>query len=58
MQGRTLTMAMSAEPHFLDPTLAGPFYSRYVFNAAAVKTSLERDLDTPQSARGRSRATW
>jgi peptide/nickel transport system substrate-binding protein len=100
-EGGTLTMALSAEPDFLDPTLAGSFYSRYVFNAmceklydvnadtevvpqlaasmpkvsnggktvtikvrqgvtfadgtdldaAAVKTSLERDLDNPQSAR-------
>jgi peptide/nickel transport system substrate-binding protein len=99
--GGTLTMALSAEPDFLDPTLAGSFYSRYVFNAmceklydvnadvrivpqlaasmpttsdhgktvtiklrtgikfadgttmdsSAVKTSLERDLDNPQSAR-------
>jgi peptide/nickel transport system substrate-binding protein len=99
--GGTLTMALSAEPDFLDPTLAGSFYSRYVFNAmceklydvnadtevvpqlaasmpqvsnggktvtikvrqgvkfadgttldaAAVKTSLERDLTNPQSAR-------
>jgi peptide/nickel transport system substrate-binding protein len=99
--GGTLTMALSAEPDFLDPTLAGSFYSRYVFNAmceklydlnsevrivpqlaasmpttsdggktvtiklrtgitfsdgtsmdsAAVKTSLERDLNDPQSAR-------
>jgi peptide/nickel transport system substrate-binding protein len=99
--GGTLTMALSAEPDFLDPTLAGSFYSRYVFNAmceklydvnadtevvpqlaasmpqvsddgktvtiklrpdvkfadgttldaAAVKTSLERDLNNPQSAR-------
>jgi peptide/nickel transport system substrate-binding protein len=31
--GGTLTMALSAEPDFLDPTLAGSFYSRYVFNA-------------------------
>lgn len=100
-EGGTLTMALSAEPDFLDPTLAGSFYSRYVFNAmceklydvnadtevvpqlaasmpqvsdggktvtikvrqgvkfadgtdldaASVKTSLERDLDNPQSAR-------
>jgi peptide/nickel transport system substrate-binding protein len=100
-QGGTLTMALSAEPDFLDPTLAGSFYSRYVFNAmceklydinadvrivpqlaasmpktskdgktvtiklrqgikfadgttmdsSAVKTSLERDLNDPQSAR-------
>jgi peptide/nickel transport system substrate-binding protein len=99
--GGTLTMALSAEPDFLDPTLAGSFYSRYVFNAmceklydvnadvrivpqlaasmpqtsqdgktvtinlrqgikfadgttmdsAAVRTSLERDLNNPQSAR-------
>jgi len=99
--GGTLTMALSAEPDFLDPTLAGSFYSRYVFNAmceklydvnadaevvpqladgmpkitdggktvtikvrqgitfadgttldaAAVKTSIERDLTNPQSAR-------
>jgi len=99
--GGTLTMALSAEPDFLDPTLAGSFYSRYVFNAmceklydlnsdvrivpqlaasmpttsdqgktvtiklrtgikfadgttmdaSAVKTSLERDLSDPQSAR-------
>ncbi len=99
--GGTLTMALSAEPDFLDPTLAGSFYSRYVFNAmceklydlnsevrivpqlaasmpttsdggktvtielrtgikfsdgttmdsAAVKTSIERDLNDPQSAR-------
>ncbi len=99
--GGTLTMALSAEPDFLDPTLAGSFYSRYVFNAmceklydlnadvrvvpqlaaslpttsadgktvtiklrtgikfadgttmdsSAVKTSLERDLTNPQSAR-------
>jgi len=99
--GGTLTMALSAEPDFLDPTLAGSFYSRYVFNAmceklydlnsdvrivpqlaasmptasdqgktvtiklrtgvkfadgttmdaSAVKTSLERDLNDPQSAR-------
>jgi peptide/nickel transport system substrate-binding protein len=99
--GGTLTMALSAEPDFLDPTLAGSFYSRYVFNAmceklydvnadtkvvpqlaasmpqvsnggktvtikvrqgikfadgttldaSAVKTSLERDLSNPQSAR-------
>jgi peptide/nickel transport system substrate-binding protein len=99
--GGTLTMALSAEPDFLDPTLAGSFYSRYIFNAmceklydvnadaevvpqlatsmpqvsddgktvtievrqgikfadgttldaSAVKTSLERDLTNPQSAR-------
>ncbi|MBO0846879.1 MAG: ABC transporter substrate-binding protein [Nocardioides sp.] len=99
--GGTLTMALSAEPDYLDPTLAGSFYSRYVFNAmceklydlnsdiqivpqlaasmpqvsdggktvtiklregikfadgttmdaSAVKTSLERDLNNPQSAR-------
>ncbi|HEX4472700.1 MAG TPA: ABC transporter substrate-binding protein [Nocardioides sp.] len=99
--GGTLTMALSAEPDFLDPTLAGSFYSRYVFNAmceklydlnasvrivpqlaaslpttskdgrtvtiklrqgvkfadgttmnsSAVKISLERDLNNPQSAR-------
>ena len=100
-EGGTLTMALSAEPDFLDPTLAGSFYSRYVFNAmceklydlnanvrivpqlaaslpttskdgktvtiklrqgvkfadgttmdsSAVKISLERDLNNPQSAR-------
>ncbi len=99
--GGTLTMALSAEPDFLDPTLAGSFYSRYVFHAMceklydinadteivpqlaeslptisddgltveiqvrqgvkfadgtdldaeAVKTSLERDLTNPESAR-------
>jgi peptide/nickel transport system substrate-binding protein len=99
--GGTLTLALSAEPDFLDPTLAGSFYSRYVFNAmceklydinadtdivpqlaeslpsisddgltvtiklregvkfadgtdldsTAVKTSLERDLTNPESAR-------
>jgi peptide/nickel transport system substrate-binding protein len=99
--GGTLTMALSAEPDFLDPTLAGSFYSRYVFHAmceklydinadteivpqlaeslptvsddgttvtiklrdgvkfadgtdfdsTAVKTSLERDLTNPESAR-------
>jgi peptide/nickel transport system substrate-binding protein len=99
--GGTLTMALSAEPDFLDPTLAGSLYSRYVFtamceklydlnadvqivpqlaaslpevsndgktvtiklrqgikfadgmtlDASAVKTSLERDLNNPQSAR-------
>lgn len=100
-QGGTLTVALSAEPDFLDPTLAASFYSRYVFaamceklydldkdvkvvpqlakslpqvsadgktvtialrdgikfadgtpfNSAAVKTSLDRDLTNPQSAR-------
>ena len=35
--GGTLTMALSAEPDFLDPTLAGSFYSRYVFNAMCQK---------------------
>ncbi|MDX6231315.1 MAG: peptide/nickel transport system substrate-binding protein [Nocardioidaceae bacterium] len=99
--GGTLTIALSAEPDFLDPTLAGSLYSRYIFNAMceklydlnkdvrivpqlakslpetsadgktvtiplrtgikfadgtpfnaeAVKTSLERDLTNPQSAR-------
>jgi peptide/nickel transport system substrate-binding protein len=99
--GGTLTIALSAEPDFLDPTLAGSLYSRYIFNAmceklydldsqvhivpqlaaslpktsadgktvtialrdgikfadgtplnsAAVKTTLERDLTNPQSAR-------
>ncbi|MDQ1626912.1 MAG: peptide/nickel transport system substrate-binding protein [Actinomycetota bacterium] len=99
--GGTLTVALSAEPDFLDPTLAGSLYSRYIFNAmceklydldsqvhivpqlakslpkasadgktvtielrqgitfadgtpldsAAVKTTLERDLTNPQSAR-------
>jgi len=99
--GGTLTVALSAEPDFLDPTLAGSLYSRYVFNAmcqklydldssvhiqpqlaksmpqtsadgktvtiklrsgivfadgtpfnsAAVKTTLERDLTNPRSAR-------
>jgi peptide/nickel transport system substrate-binding protein len=99
--GGTLTMAMSAEPDFLDPTLAASFYSRFVFasmceklydfdksstvipqlaaslpetssdgktvtialrdgitfadgtplNAAAVKTTLERNLENPQSSR-------
>jgi peptide/nickel transport system substrate-binding protein len=100
-EGGTLTMALSAEPDYLDPTLAGSFYSRYVFHAmceklydvdsetdivpqlasdlpdisedgrtvtiplrsgitfadgttmdsSAVKTSLERHLENPQSAR-------
>jgi peptide/nickel transport system substrate-binding protein len=36
-EGGTLTMALSAEPDFLDPTLAGSFYSRYVFNAMCEK---------------------
>src|SRR5919107_3030161 len=99
--GGTLVMALSAEPDFLDPTLARSFYSRYVFsamceklydvdenaqlvpqlatdlpetsgdgktvtiklrqgvrfadgtdfNSAAVKTTLQRDLTNPQSAR-------
>jgi peptide/nickel transport system substrate-binding protein len=99
--GGTLTIAMSAEPDFLDPTFAGSLYSRYVFNSmceklydldpsarvvpqlaasmpttssdgktvtiklrsgikfadgtalnsAAVKTTLERDLTNPKSAR-------
>jgi peptide/nickel transport system substrate-binding protein len=99
--GGTLVMALSAEPDFLDPTLARSLYSRYVFsamceklydvdqdaqlvpqlatdlpqtsgdgktltiklrkgvrfadgtdfNSAAVKTTLQRDLTNPQSAR-------
>ena len=35
--GGTLTLALSAEPDFLDPTLAGSFYSRYVFHAMCEK---------------------
>lgn len=99
--GGTLVMALSAEPDFLDPTLARSLYSRYVFsamceklydvdknaqivpqlatklpqtsgdgktltiklrtgvrfadgtdfNSEAVKTTLQRDLTNPQSAR-------
>ncbi|MFL6133386.1 MAG: ABC transporter substrate-binding protein [Nocardioidaceae bacterium] len=99
--GGTLVMALSAEPDFLDPTLARSLYSRYVFsamceklydvdknaqlvpqlatklpqtsgdgktltiklrkgvqfadgtdfNSQAVKTTLQRDLTNPQSAR-------
>ena len=35
--GGTLTVALSAEPDFLDPTFAGSLYSRYVFNAMCEK---------------------
>jgi peptide/nickel transport system substrate-binding protein len=99
--GGTLVVALSAEPDFLDPTLARSLYSRYVFstmceklydvdknaqlvpqlatdlpqtssdgktvtiklrqgvrfadgtdfNSEAVKTTLQRDLTNPQSAR-------
>jgi peptide/nickel transport system substrate-binding protein len=43
--GGTLTMAMSAEPDFLDPTLAASFYSRYVF-AAMCEKLYDLDSDT------------
>jgi peptide/nickel transport system substrate-binding protein len=36
-QGGTLTVALSAEPDRLDPTLARSLYSRYVFNAMCEK---------------------
>jgi peptide/nickel transport system substrate-binding protein len=35
--GGTLVMGLSAEPDFLDPTLARSFYSRYVFSAMCEK---------------------
>jgi peptide/nickel transport system substrate-binding protein len=36
-QGGTVTVALSAEPDRLDPTLARSLYSRYVFNAMCEK---------------------
>jgi peptide/nickel transport system substrate-binding protein len=36
-QGGTLTVALSAEPDRLDPTLARSLYSRYIFNAMCEK---------------------
>lgn len=50
--GGTLTMAMSAEPDFLDPTLAASFYSRYVFASMCEKLyDLNKDVQVvPQLA--------
>jgi peptide/nickel transport system substrate-binding protein len=51
--GGTLTVALSAEPDFLDPTLAGSLYSRYIFNAMCEKLyDLDKDVRiVPQLAK-------
>ncbi len=44
-EGGTLTLALSAEPDFLDPTLATSLYSRYVFHAMCEKLyDLDKDV--------------
>jgi peptide/nickel transport system substrate-binding protein len=51
--GGTLTVALSAEPDFLDPTLAGSLYSRYIFNAMCEKLyDIDKDVRiVPQLAK-------
>src|SRR3954469_10680599 len=51
--GGTLVMALSAEPDFLDPTLAASLYSRYVFSAMCEKLyDLDKDVHiVPQLAK-------
>ena len=49
-QGGTLTVALSAEPDKLDPTLSRSLYSRYVFNAICEKL-YDVDEQTPRSCR-------
>ncbi|MDQ1669370.1 MAG: peptide/nickel transport system substrate-binding protein [Actinomycetota bacterium] len=52
-QGGTVTVALSAEPDFLDPTLAASLYSRYVFSAMCEKLyDLDKDVRVvPQLAK-------